>query len=203
MSSEVRRRILDVTLDLIGHHGIDGLSNRIIAKGADVSLGTLTYHFASREDLLVEALQLFVDDEINRLTILASRIENDPTGLGQVLANAREAIEDQAARTKQVAQLELYLHSTRHPGLQEAAARCFQAYDNVATSALRALGIPEPERLAPLLGALIDGFELRRLAVGGLGVDLTEGLSALVTGLGAERSVAMGVNSDGAVPGSV
>ncbi|AHH20015.1 transcriptional regulator, TetR family [Nocardia nova SH22a] len=188
MSNDVRRRILDVTLDLIGEHGIDGVSNRIIARRAGVSLGTLTYHFASRDDLLSEALQLFVDEEIGRLTVLTSRIEDDPASLQSTLGTARDAIEDPGARTKQVAQLELYLHATRNPDVEETAARCFQAYDDVATSALRALGIPEPERLAPLIGALIDGFELRRLAVGAPAVNLAEGLSALVTGLGAGRS---------------
>lgn len=189
MSNDVRRRILDVTLDLIGEHGIGGLSNRIVAKAAGISLGTLTYHFASQDELLGQALQLFVDDEIERLAALTDSLETNAPHLGlhEILSSAREAIEEQAARSKQVAQLELYLHASRNPDLRAAAARCFEAYDRLSASALRALGVPEPERLAPLVGALIDGFELRRLAVDSLSVDLAEGLAALAAGLTAAK----------------
>ncbi|MGW5112021.1 TetR/AcrR family transcriptional regulator [Nocardia sp. NPDC004123] len=184
MSTDVRRRILDVTLDLIGEHGIGGLSNRAIARTAGVSLGTLTYHFASQDDLLGQALELFVNDEIERLTALTSRLDStSETEVDEVLRRTRAAIEASTTRAAQVAQLELYLHATRSPELRAVASRCYQAYDELAAAVLRTLGIAEPERFAPLLGALIDGFGLRRLAVGEPRVNLVEGLAALTAGL--------------------
>lgn len=183
--SDVRRRILDATLDLIGEHGVGGVSNRSVARTAGVSLGTLTYHFPSQGELLAQALNLFVDDEIGRLSELTDRV-SDAGSLPQaeLLHRAQEVIEDQTTRGKQVAQLELYLAATREDLLREsAAARSFRAYDELASAVLRSLGVRDAERVAPLLGALADGLELRRLAVDDLSVSLSEGLEILVAGL--------------------
>jgi AcrR family transcriptional regulator len=186
MSTDVRGRILSATLDLIGEHGIGGLSNRLVAKSAGVSLGTLTYHFASQEALLGEALQKFVDDEVDRLAIIARELENSELSGAEALARTREAIQDRPGRRAQVAQLELYLHATRNDQLRAATAQCYAAYDRVGAAVLRALGVRDPDRLAPTLGALIDGLELRRLAVDDLTIDLAQALSALVDGLSSQ-----------------
>ncbi|WP_165611679.1 TetR/AcrR family transcriptional regulator [Mycolicibacterium fortuitum] len=183
MSSDVRGRILSSTLDLIGERGIGGLSNRLVAKSAGVSLGTLTYHFSSQDELLSEALQTFVDTEVERLLGIAVELEGSVLTTGEALARTRVAIEDRAGRSAQIAQLELYVHATRNDKLRAAAAQCYEAYDRVAAAGLKALGVPEPDRVAPTVGALIDGLELRRLAVGGLSVDLAEALAALISGL--------------------
>ncbi|MFT4008990.1 MAG: TetR family transcriptional regulator [Nocardioidaceae bacterium] len=183
MASDVRHRILATTLDLIGERGIGGVSNRVIAKAAGVSLGTLTYHFASQERLLGEALNLFVAEEVERLAIIAEELEGTTVTLQEALAKAREVIEDRPSRQAEIAQLELYLHATRSDDLRDAAARCYAAYDQVATAMLKAVGVPEPERFAPLLGGLIDGFELRRLAAGDLAIDLDEAVAILVGGM--------------------
>ena len=84
---------------------------------------------------------------------------------------------------EEIAPLELYIHAGRDPGLREAAARCFEAYDRVAVTALRALGATDPERLAGPVVALIAGLQLRRLATGtSAGVGLADALTMLVTG---------------------
>lgn len=48
-------RIIDAALDVIADHGVRGTSHRLIAAAADVPLGSLTYHFAGLDDLLVQA----------------------------------------------------------------------------------------------------------------------------------------------------
>jgi len=185
MSTDVRTRILTTTLELIGERGIGGLSNRTVARAAGVSLGTLTYHFSSQEELLSEALRTFVDDEISRLSTIADEFEGASMGVAEALVLARDAIEKRPSRQAQIAQLELYLHATRNDGLRNAAARCYAAYDRVAAAVLASIGVPDAARVAPLLGGLIDGLELRRLAADDLGVDLAEALASLVAGLGA------------------
>ncbi|MBE9376105.1 TetR family transcriptional regulator [Saccharopolyspora sp. HNM0983] len=185
MSSEARSHILTTTLELIGELGIGGLSNRVVAKSAGVSLGTLTYHFSSQQELLGEALQTFVDDELARLSSIAAAFEGSTLSIAEALTSARDAIETRPSRQAQIAQLELYLNATRDDGLRDAANRCYAAYDRVAAAVLHAAGVPEAHRVAPLLGALIDGLELRRLAVADLRVDLAEALASLVAGLGA------------------
>jgi DNA-binding transcriptional regulator YbjK len=159
-----RERILHATLDLIGAHGIGGVTNRAVAGAAGVSLGSLTYHFPAQSDLLREALLLFVTREAERLEGLADGLEATTPELGEVAA-AVQAVVRNASRHEQLAQLELYLHASRDPELREVAARAYAAYDHAARTMLVALGVPDPDPLVPAVIALVDGFELRRLAL--------------------------------------
>ncbi|WP_228990446.1 hypothetical protein [Streptomyces sp. DH8] len=43
--------------------------------------------------------------------------------------------------------------------------------------------MPEAGRVAPLIGGLVDGLDLRRLAVDGLRIGLAEASAGLVAGL--------------------
>lgn len=54
-----RDRIIDATLDCIAADGVAGTSHRKVAALADVPLGSMTYHFASMDTLLVEAFTRF------------------------------------------------------------------------------------------------------------------------------------------------
>ena len=80
--------------------------------------------------------------------------------------------------------LELYLQAYRDPGLRPAAMRCFAAYDRLAGAALRALGVSEPDAVATLMVAIIDGLQLRRLASGQRELAVAEPLEALLAALG-------------------
>jgi TetR/AcrR family transcriptional regulator, regulator of biofilm formation and stress response len=159
-----RERILHATLALIGEHGIGGVTNRAVAAQAGVSLGSLTYHFSSQTELLREALLLFVTREAQRLEGLADGLEGTTPELGEVAA-AVQAVVQTASRNEQLAQMELYLQASRDPELREVAARAYAAYDHAARTVLVALGVADPEPLVPAIIALVDGFELRRLAL--------------------------------------
>lgn len=50
-----RDRIIDVALDCLAEDGVAGTTHRKIAAAADVPLGSMTYHFAGMDDLLLEA----------------------------------------------------------------------------------------------------------------------------------------------------
>jgi hypothetical protein len=50
------------------------------------------------------------------------------------------------------------------PELRPEVAAAFAAYERVAAAALRAAGLSDPDRVAPVFVALADGLGLRRLA---------------------------------------
>src|SRR5206468_9200461 len=115
-----------------------------------------------------------------RLEGLADGLEGTTPEIAEVAA-AVQAVVQNAHRHEQLAQMELYLQAARDPELREVAARAFAAYDHAARVVLVALGVPDPEPLVPAVIALVDGFELRRLALD-VPPDpaLVDGLSALV-----------------------
>jgi len=56
---ERRDRIIDACLDVVAARGVAGTSQRRVAAAADVPLGSMTYHFAGRDELLREAFGRF------------------------------------------------------------------------------------------------------------------------------------------------
>ena len=56
---ERRDRIIDATIDCIADVGVAGTSHRKVADRAGVPLGSMTYHFTSMDELLVEAFTRF------------------------------------------------------------------------------------------------------------------------------------------------
>jgi AcrR family transcriptional regulator len=64
--------IVDAAMSLIDEQGLSATSARDIANAAGVSLGTLTYHFESVDEILVQVLTALVDRfERRRATRLA------------------------------------------------------------------------------------------------------------------------------------
>jgi DNA-binding transcriptional regulator YbjK len=57
-----RDRIIDVTLGQIVEHGLASVTYRTVAQAADVPLGSMTYHFASRDAMVFAAFERFADE---------------------------------------------------------------------------------------------------------------------------------------------
>ncbi|MFI9272084.1 TetR/AcrR family transcriptional regulator [Kitasatospora sp. NPDC052896] len=175
-----RDRILRAALRIIGDSGVSAVTNRRIAEEAGVSLGSITYHFATQRDLLRESLALFVENETCRFAQLATQYQADsisPALAGQVVSQAAAAT---AFDSEHIASFELYIQAGRDPELRGAAAACFAAYDQLAASILRSLGIADTDRVAPAAVALITGLQLRRLATGAPGDDIADALLLLL-----------------------
>jgi DNA-binding transcriptional regulator YbjK len=175
---------------VIAAGGIGAVSNRRVAAEAGVALGSLTYHFPSQTALLRDSLLLYAEEEVARLNALAADLR---AGLGTGAADAARAaaaVEQIAAsgsgRPEEIAELELHLHASRDPELHAASQRCFGAYEDFAAAALETLGVPEPERHARTVVALMCGLGVRRL---GTGEHSAEGTAdALLTVLRGTRS---------------
>ncbi|GAA1576666.1 TetR/AcrR family transcriptional regulator [Streptomyces globosus] len=181
-AADTRQRIIDAVLRIIGAEGIAALSNRRIAKEAQVSLGSVTYHFTTQHELLRESLLHFVAQETQHFTELA---ENCARAEGLDVAGAAEMVQTVAGGTafdsRHIAPFELYIEAGRDERLRAAAAECFAAYDSLALGILRRLGLPDPERLAGAVVAMVFGQQLRRLATGSPAEDLVDTL-LLMTG---------------------
>jgi AcrR family transcriptional regulator len=52
-----RRHVLETVYELISEHGIEGISMRQVADAAELSTGTINYHFGNKESLLMAALE--------------------------------------------------------------------------------------------------------------------------------------------------
>jgi AcrR family transcriptional regulator len=181
----VRERMLRATLKLIADGGVAAVTNRRVAAAAGVSLGSLTYHFASQAQLLRESLLLHVEEETARREQIARELAEEKPGVQQVAEAVERLVAVPSEIPQQIAELELHLQAARDPELSEASRRCFEAHEQIASAALSSLGIPDGQRHAPAVVALMTGLAVRRLAAGGGDAQGTsEALLALVRGLG-------------------
>jgi TetR/AcrR family transcriptional regulator, regulator of biofilm formation and stress response len=153
-----RRAILDAALRLISEHGVEAVGHRAVAEDAGVPLAATTYYFKSLDELLEGALRLFVDEEAERLTLLAERLQGQDLPPVEIARLFRSELEPD------VAQFELYVEAARRPALREVARRSVEMYATVATVALRAAGVDKPAIEPRAFVALFDGYGLHRIA---------------------------------------
>ncbi|MCQ4212476.1 MULTISPECIES: TetR/AcrR family transcriptional regulator [Streptomyces] len=148
-----RERILAATLDHIAEEGVAGVSHRKIATRAGVPLGSMTYHFSGKDDLLREAFTDFADQIVTVFEEYLSRAET--------LEQAREAVTDlvhtlsEGPRRDLVLAQELYTLAARRPEYQELT----QAWMRRSRQLLERHFDPDTTRQ---LDALIEGLTLHR-----------------------------------------
>lgn len=160
-----RQEILRAALRVITARGVGGITHRAVAEEAGVPSATTTYYFDSIDELLEDALRLFVDDEVERLGELSERLGEAraaPSTVAELVVAELAAVDPEG----NVAQFELYLEASRRPRLHDAAAACLDAYATAAEVALRAAGATRPAEGARAFVAMIDGFALARIASG-------------------------------------
>jgi AcrR family transcriptional regulator len=162
-----RARILDAAVACLAEQGIEAVRIAAVARAANVSTGLVHYHFATREDLLSEALQASFQ--------VAGDLRTQPKyGGGTAIERLRRKVEESLpapGRREREWELwvELWLRAVREPPLRETAAEVYRQLhwslrqlivDGVEAGEFDA---EDPGALADRVLALIDGYGLRAL----------------------------------------
>ena len=100
--------------------GLAGLTHRAVADEAKVPLGSTTYYFADRNDLIVAAMQVAIKVERR---LIARFVESNEGTLAQRLAKflAAQTV-SRASRDRQRAAYELYVVAARSKSLRKISA---------------------------------------------------------------------------------
>ncbi len=161
--SDRRYEILEAALRIIGDGGPDAVTFRRVAAGAKAPLSSLTYYFASREELIHEAFRVYLSEATRFLSDLEK--EKRPHSAGGivefVLEVARREFADAPAMVR--VEYELILYAARDP---EFAGE-FNAYERWMEArlgaSLEALGAHRPLDAARTIIDVVRGFEIERL----------------------------------------
>ena len=162
-SEAVRAAIIEATIRLIGHDGVDGVTHRAVAHEARVSLSSTTYHFASRDEIVSEALRRVANLEIERISRDAGTLAE---GHGDVASIARALTAWLAEQVKGEdlvrvrAGYHLQLEAARRPELRAIHLAWGSAVRELAERVLRGAGSPRPQTDAIILSSAIDGLRL-------------------------------------------
>lgn len=158
-----RQAMLDAALALVARGGPRAVTHRAVAAEAGVPLAATTYYFASRDDLVAQALIRCAERDMARL-----EQRSLPEILDEDLAGDREQL---------LATYELWLEAARNPALRPTARTVSATY---VAAARRSLGDDLDARVAV---AAFEGLTLDVLVGGAEPVDAHAALDRLIEAL--------------------
>lgn len=177
----IRRRdqLLRATLTVISERGVGGTSHRAVAEAAGVPVAATTYYFKSLDEMLEEALRLFVREEVESIAGLTAALDEVEGPVSDIIRAVAAGLRDAST----AAQFDLYVEASRRPPLREVVVESLDAYRALAERLLRRVGARDAEVAAPLVVALLDGLAVQHIAVGDSEREahIIAGLEALLT----------------------
>ena len=156
--------LIHAAVGLIAREGLAAVSHRTVARAAGVPLGATTYYFASKTELLREALEVLADFEIRGLELAAQRLAEPGADAELVADTLADLCGPQLGLGPKLARFEIFVEAARRPALRPVVERRTAALTRLAETALEAIGCAEAEDRAEPLVAGLDGVLLQELA---------------------------------------
>ena len=148
-----RNRIIDSCLEVITEVGVAGCSARRVAAAADVSLGSVTYHFESMDALFHEAFTRFSHTVSDRFVARLDSL-HDRDSIVQAIIDTIDHDVFGSSRDLMLTQ-ELYTLAARDPA--------YRSLTNAWMKRSRAALAPYfDEATARILDALVEGLTIHR-----------------------------------------
>lgn len=181
--------IADAAIHLVATRGLRGLTHRAVDTEAGLPPGSTSYYLRTRAALLTACVNRMLARDLAAQpgTTDASPPPADDLAeliVGMVLRLVRERADDQVAR------YELSLEASRQPELRDAIDQGGRQLRETLAGMLTALGIPDAERVAWPVAAMLDGLLYDRVAGTGRTLSPTDfetgvrrGVTALLSGL--------------------
>ena len=161
--SSSQQELMRAVLRVIVRGGVDQVRYRSVAEEAGVSLGTVSYHYRNREELIVAALKYYLAENLRQLFLIKDQFK---TRNFEDVANYLVAICKKDFKDKNklvIAEYELLVFAARN----EEVAEAVEAHENIGIAelakALEQAGIEKPFMMAQTLAELIRGFQLTNL----------------------------------------
>lgn len=150
---ERRSNIIESTLDVLAEHGVTGTTYRKIAEAAGVPLGSVSYHFASLEEVMGEAFTKLANTTADGFELAMGTVRNEAEAraavvhliMGEMLGDPRTM----------ALSYDLYALATRRPAIR----RVTDAWMARSRAALGRFFDPETTLM---LDALIEGLTMHR-----------------------------------------
>ncbi|MFL5892334.1 MAG: TetR/AcrR family transcriptional regulator, partial [Solirubrobacterales bacterium] len=158
--------LLQTTLRLIADEGIDSVSHRSVAEAARVPLGSTTYWFSSRQDMLRQALEHFARLEIETLREQLAAVLGRRLSRKRLVDEFTDLLLPQLGdgRWRTVAQYAFLQEAARQPELEAVCREWTDAWHDALAEVFGSLGVPNPQLEARMFLAMLDGLLLEQLA---------------------------------------
>ena len=150
-----REALCAALVRVVARSGLDGVTYRSVAKEAGLSHGAASYHFATRDEMIQEALLW-----ASRHSIQTSRIAVDG-GLDELAGDLPQLMTDFPEEA--MFSFELVLASVRRPELASDIRASYYEFVDAVRASLENLGFGDSLELARVVFATIDGLSIQHL----------------------------------------
>ena len=159
-----RERILKAAQNCLRDRGLKGLNIRVVAKEAGVSLGSVHYYFASKEQILVEIFRQFVQ-RVSEATLSGSP-GADPR---QVITDLLDAYFAELSKDPATCQgfIDLWDHVPQNEDLRRLMEKYYRRSAEFLTRLIREgrrqglFEVDAPSAAAGQIIAIIDGIKVQ------------------------------------------
>lgn len=178
-----REQILDASVQVFGTGGSAAVTHRAVAEAAQVPLGSTTYYFTDRDDLLLETMAHAREAEAVRLAAIVDALEGTLT-VDRAVDVLTEMFFDKTVADPlyDLALFEMFMEATRKASLRPVT-RDWSAM--IAALVDRVLPPSDPalprDQVVQIVACLVDGLMLEAVSNGELEVsDLAARLRLVV-----------------------
>ena len=161
-----RRQIVEALLRIAGTRGLDAVSLREVAHEAGVSMGAVQHYFATKDEMLLFALQHWLGLGVHERftgrirTRLAREATDAPVAALRAIA-AEYLPHDAQSRSETLVALTFLSRAAAEPALAAALRPAFTGFVHALRGLLQNTGWPvDASAEAQRLGALLDGLRL-------------------------------------------
>ena len=176
-------RLLDVGIELVADHGLDGLTHRAVDAAAGVPAGSTEQSFPTRQDLVKGVTTRCIERELEMATPPGSRVEASPEGLAVAMGHfVLRALGEHRAVT--FARYALHAEAARTPGLRAFYAVGADEADTWALDLVRRAGSRHPERDVGIVANYCTGLVFHELALPTPDLDPVARVRNLIDALG-------------------
>ncbi|WP_149205385.1 TetR/AcrR family transcriptional regulator [Actinotalea subterranea] len=181
-----REQILDAAVRVFGTGGSVGVTHRAVAEAAKVPLGSTTYYFTDRDDLLLQTMGHARAAETERLTAIVDAVEGE-LDVDRSVALLTEMFFDKTTADPlyDLALFEMFMEATRTDALRPVTRAWSTMIGDLVDKVLPPSDPAIPrDQVTQIVACLVDGLMLEAVSNGELDVaDLAERLHVVVARL--------------------
>ena len=163
-----RSALVDAARAILEAEGLAAVTHRAVAARAGLPLAATTYYFASRDELVEEALRRLADDHLARARALVETLPPPPAGPERLAAALVQIVIplSQAGRAGILTTYERYVQAGREPRLRPLVRAWNAELTDLLRDVLRRHGYSHSEGQPRLVLAAIDGLLIGSLVEG-------------------------------------
>lgn len=185
-----REQILDASVRVFGTGGASAVTHRAVAKVAKVPLGSTTYYFTDRDDLLLQTMAHARASEAVRLASIVDALDEVLT-IDRSVEVLTEMFFDKTVADPlyDLALFEMFMEATRNVTVREEAREWSRMIGSLVDRVLPPSDPAVPrDSVVQIVACLVDGLMLEAVSNGELTVaDLSVRLRVVVGRLCLER----------------